>query len=153
MRVEASKQKSTLKFIKLGILVNISPLTVSPLVKYQTVTRIDKKSGKMYHVGIVVRENGRMEVYSDYILVNEYYNPKFQCIDVRTDFNKFSLKFVKDADKVDRTMQASDLKIEIRYVPHFWRNRISLDTSKSMSVEKWHWTLHKRIASYFNLYT
>ena len=94
-----------------------------------------------------------MEVYSDYMLVNEYYNPKFQCIDVRTDFNKFFLKFVRDADKVDRTMQASDLKIEIRYVPHFWRNRISFNTSKSMSEEKWHWTLHKRIASYFKLYT
>ena len=34
MRVEPSEQKNRLKFVQLGILVNHSPMTVSPLVKY-----------------------------------------------------------------------------------------------------------------------
>ena len=51
-------------------------------------------------MGIVVRENGRVEFYSDFILVNEYYNPKLQCIDIATDFNQFFLKFVKNADEI-----------------------------------------------------
>ena len=47
-----------------------------------------------------MRENGRFEVYSDFMLVNEYINPKLQCVDVETDFNQFVLKFVKNSHKV-----------------------------------------------------
>ena len=60
----------------MGVLVNHSPMTASKLVKYRSVCKINGKTNKMYQVGIVVRENGRVEFYADYILVNEYYNPR-----------------------------------------------------------------------------
>ena len=61
-------------------------------------------------MSLVVRENGRIEFYSDFILVNEYFNPKHQCIDIATDFNQFYLKFVENADKVDRDSDLKELK-------------------------------------------
>ena len=50
-------------------------------------------------IGLVLRENGRFEVYSDFILVNQYFNPSLQCVDMETDFDQFYLKFVQ----TDRT--------------------------------------------------
>lgn len=64
------------KLVQLGVFVNNSDLTVSPLLKYRSVAKIDKSTGKSYQVSIVVRENGRFEVYSDFMLVSEYMNPK-----------------------------------------------------------------------------
>ena len=61
-----------------------------------------------------MRENGRFEVYSDFVLVNEYSNPKLQCVDVETDFEKFVLKFVKDADQVTEKTEYKSLDFQIR---------------------------------------
>ena len=98
--------------MQLGVLVNHSPLTASKLVKYRSVCKTRSVTGKRYQVGVVVRENGRVEFYSDFILVNEYYNPRLQCIDIATDLNQFFLKFVKDAHLIKRhTSGISDLKI------------------------------------------
>ena len=77
-----------------------------------------------------MRENGRFEVYSDFVLVNEYSNPKLQCVDVETDFEKFVLKFVQNADTVTIDTEYDDLVFQIRRVHHFWRNRIGFATSK-----------------------
>ena len=49
-------------------------------------------------LGIVVREDGRFEVYSDFTLVYDSYREEEQCIDVDTDFQKFYLKFVKNSN-------------------------------------------------------
>ena len=67
-------------------------------------------------MGIVVRENGRFEVYSDFMLVNEYINEKLQCVDVETDFNQFVLKFVKESHliKESNPLPKDELKFEIR---------------------------------------
>ena len=74
MRLEINEEKNRLKFIQLGVLVNSSQLTVSPLHKYRAICKISDKTKKRYQIGVVLRENGRFEVYSDFILVNEYYN-------------------------------------------------------------------------------
>ena len=47
-------------------------LETSPLIKHRSVAKKDPKTGKLYTVSIVVRENGRFEVYSDFMLVYEY---------------------------------------------------------------------------------
>ena len=70
----------------------------SKLLKLRSVSKVDPKTKKTYQVSVAVRENGRFEVYSDFMLVNEYFDPKLQCVDVETDFNQFYLKFVKNAD-------------------------------------------------------
>ena len=58
--------------------------------------------------------NGRFEVYSDFMLVNEYINPKLQCVDVETDFNQFVLKFVEKSNKVKEGDFKEELKYQIR---------------------------------------
>lgn len=63
-----------------------STMSVSKLIKYRSISKTDD-SGKRYQVGLVLRENGRFEVYSDFMLVNDYWDPKNQCIDIETDFN------------------------------------------------------------------
>ena len=104
MRVAKSEDesKNRLKFIQLGILANQSSMMQSPLTKFRSISKINDKTNKRYHVGIVLRENGRFEVYSDFILVNEYYNHQLQCIDISTDFNSFFLKFVENSHQVTR---------------------------------------------------
>ena len=103
-------------------------------------------------MAIVLRENGRFEVYADFILVNEYINLSLQCVDIETDLNHFYFKFVKDAEKV--STDKDDLEIQIRRVPHYWRNRISFMTSVEVgTLEKWNWVLHRRISKFFRLYT
>ena len=52
------------------------PLSISKLLKYRAVVKIDPLTEKQYHVGLVLRENGRFEVYSDFMLVSEYLNPQ-----------------------------------------------------------------------------
>ena len=38
-------------------------------------------------MSVVVRENGAFEVYQDFSLVNEFFNPELECVDVETDFD------------------------------------------------------------------
>ena len=48
----------------------------SKLLKYRAVAKREPgDDGKYYQVGLVLRENGRFEVYSDFMLVNQYINP------------------------------------------------------------------------------
>ena len=74
--------------------------TYSPLLKFRSVakTGIDPVTQEVsrYQVGIAIRQNGKIEVYSDFILVDEYYEPNHQCIDIETNFNSFYLKMVKN---------------------------------------------------------
>lgn len=55
VRVEPSQAKNRLKFVQLGILVNSSSLSASPLIKYQYIIKTDGKTGKCYHIGIIAR--------------------------------------------------------------------------------------------------
>ena len=82
---------------QLGVMVTRTRLTPSHLLKYRGMARIDPSIGKSYHVGIVVRANGRWEVYSDFMLVYDWYDVAKQCIDVETDFNQFYIKFCLDS--------------------------------------------------------
>ena len=129
-------------------------MSISPLVKFRSVAKYDQILKKSYQIGIVLRKNGRIEVYSDFMLVNEYVNPLLQCVDVETDFNQFVLKFIKNSSEIKSRADKDKIEYEIRQVRHLWRNRISFNTSKVLrDPAKWNDVLHKRISSYFKLYT
>ena len=102
-------------------------------------------------MGLVLRASGRFEVYSDFVLVNEYYNNQLQCIDIETDFNSFYMKFVKRANEVQIGTDIKNLDTEVRQVRHFWRNRISMFTTKVLHKEEdaLKYAIHKRIAGHF----
>ena len=91
-------EQKTLNFIQLGIHVNATLTKASPLIKYRSVAKLDYSTGKNYQISLVLRENGRFEVYSDFMLVNEYLNPMLQCVDIETDFDQFVFKFVKNSE-------------------------------------------------------
>ena len=96
----------------------------------------DPKTEKSYHVGLVLRKNGHLEVYSDFLLVYEYMDDKLQCVDIATSFNSFYFKLV-DSDKVTSESKIAELPYEYRMVHHFWRNRISFETSKIKNENTW----------------
>ena len=125
------------------------------MIKYQSVTKQDKKTGRYYQVGIALRESGRFEVYSDFLLVNEYMSPSLDCIDIETDFNQFYLKFIKNSHEISPKTDFDDLEIEVRRFQHIWRNQISFSTSKIKKNPFKAWTnaLDKRIAPYFKIYS
>ena len=90
------------------------------------------------------------------MLVSESYDWKMQCVDVEVDFHNFYLKFVEQDEKnrVAENFVKDDLKITVRKVYHFWRNRICYDVTKLQKCAKcWDTILHNRIADYFNIYT
>ena len=70
---DTAEGKRSLVLSQLGVMVTKSKLTKSPLLKYRAVSRVNDK-GENYHVGIVVRQNGRWEVYSDFMLVYDWYD-------------------------------------------------------------------------------
>ena len=122
-------------------------MTNSPLLKYRSVSKISEQTGKKYQIGVVLRENGRFEVYSDYILVNEYYNHQLQCVDIKTDFNQFYFKFVENSHLVtEDNADDTKLKFVVRRVPHFWRNRVGFNTSKQTTAGSWDVVIHRRIS-------
>ncbi len=47
----------------------------SPLRKYRYAIKKDKDTNKLYMVGLLLREDGMVEVYSDFMKVSEYQNP------------------------------------------------------------------------------
>ena len=158
-----------LKLVQLGVMPTKSSKDASPLIKHRSVAKKDPKTGKLYTLGIIVREDGRFEVYSNFTLVYEYYNEKEQCIDVDTDFNKFYLKFVENSDLITEKSkipskadtgfpeedeeEAEPIKFILRKAAHEWRNRISMSTSKlAQSVNVWNHIIDKRVSSFYKPY-
>ena len=136
-------------------------METSPLLKYRAVAKYDPETKTKYQVGIVLRENGRFEVYSDFMLVREYQNSQLQCVDVETDFNQFFFKFVKNSDQVSPATHSVNadgpglpLRYDIRQVLHSWRNRISINTAEKLKYhDMWDYVIHNRISDYFRMYT
>ena len=93
-------------------------------------------------------------MFSDFNLASSYFEPSYQCIDIGTDYNQFFLRFinVKKGER-EKTLSEYGDEIEIRQVRHFWKNQISLNTSKLVPEVKWSRALHKRTAGFMNLYT
>ena len=92
--------KKAVKFVQLGLVANSSIMSPSPLLKFRTTTKTNPKTNKRYQVGLAVRENGRLEVYTDFILVNEFMNPMRQCVDIESGADKFYMKFVLKSDEI-----------------------------------------------------
>ena len=65
-----------IKIVQLGVMPTHTKMEVSKLIKHRTVTKRDSKTNKLHNLSIVLRENGRFEVYSDFMLVYEYFNPE-----------------------------------------------------------------------------
>ena len=101
-----------------------------------------------------MRENGRWEVYSDFMLVYDFYDQAKQCVDIETDYQQFYLKFVKQSHLIESEVPIDQLELEVRMVKHEWRNRIRYDTMRQKkNPATWDIIIHKRIANYFKIYS
>lgn len=81
LRIEFSEEEKNgsveakLDLVQLGVFANETDQTKSKLLKYRSAAKYDKISKRHYQVSIVLRENGRFEVYSDFMLVYEKWDP------------------------------------------------------------------------------
>ena len=102
-------KSKNLKLVQLGVMANHNEKDQSQLLKYRSVAKVDPVTKKHWQAGLVLRENGRFEVYSDFMLVSEYLDyGKRQCVDIETDFNQFFLKFVVNPDLVNCTTEPDE---------------------------------------------
>ena len=84
-------------------------------------------------MAIVSRKNGRIEFYSDYMLVHEYFDKTKICIDIKTDDSTFYFKFLDfTRQSIDAGGNKVDYMITYYKSRHFWRNRNSMNSSKEM---------------------
>lgn len=98
--VNTKTNEQKFKLVQLGGLVNRSDKKISPLLKYRGVVKVDPITKMSYHVSLVLRQSGRFEVYSDFMLVDDHFDPTYQCVDIESTFNRFYMRFVKHSDKV-----------------------------------------------------
>ena len=96
----------------------------SKLLKYRAIPKRDVKTGLWYHVALALRMNGRVEVYSDFRLVHEFYDACNQIVDIETDLNQFYIKVVKDSQSVTPESDPKKFNIELRQIRHLWKNKI-----------------------------
>jgi len=144
------KFPDTLRLVRLGLQKTNDPDGEnSPLKKYVYASRQTsaEKGSKTFMVGIVLRENGRVEFYSDFMQVDEHYDPESLCLDIQTDADLFCLRFAGPDGKPNNDT--------FKKIPHVWRNRISMSTTRDIKrgYDKWPVVIHRRIARYFKLYS
>ena len=92
--------------IGLSIKDSDDKLEKSPLLKFRSSATLDPITGKWYHLGLLLRENGRVEIYADFVRVSIYDDHKLQCVDIEMGNNEFYLKVVKDSHKIDDKVHA-----------------------------------------------
>ena len=80
-------------------------MSLSPILKFRASAQFDHETEKWYHVAALLRENGRIEFYSDFIYVDKFEDPKLQCVDVEAAGKKFVFRLVKDSDKFSQQTQ------------------------------------------------
>ena len=123
-----------------------------PVRKYRYSIKRDTSNGKLYMVGLVLREHGGVEVYSDFMKVSEYFNPINPCVDIETTTTDFFQKCIDSqrvlAKKMDDAKISSDKDIFVYLkIDHRWRNRIDVSTATEFFEDsKWDRILHRRVA-------
>ena len=93
LKDKTDREIKSIKFVQLGLMVSKPSYEKyggkSPLVKYKYAngeTEPDADGNtKSFTVGTVVRANGRIEFYSDFMLVEEHYEEDAPCVDAETD--------------------------------------------------------------------
>ena len=137
----------------------------SSIVKFCSSTVHDEKTDKWTQISLVLRLDGSVEVYVDFILKNRMYDPKQQFIDIGVGNKNFFFKMVKNSHLVtsktkpsmllERSGENRHIDVEYWSVLKTWRNRISLSTVEMATkrLDEWNEVLQKRVAPYVKLYT
>ena len=127
----------------------------SPILKFCSSASYSAELDEWSQVSLLLRQDGRVEIYTDFIMVDEIYDHKRQCVDIESGNRCFYFKMVQDSHKVDeQAAQFSDL--DFRYLSIFkhWKNRIGPSTiSVDSTLDAWSEVLHERVAPFVKLYS
>mmetsp|Transcript_8564 Transcript_8564/g.10593 ORF Transcript_8564/g.10593 Transcript_8564/m.10593 type:complete len:143 (+) Transcript_8564:1746-2174(+) len=121
-----------LKLIGLGMNNFDTSLEKSPMLKFRSSANFDPEAGMWYFVAVVLRENGRLEFYSDFIYTDHLHDPAKQHVDIEVGAKNFYFKLVKNAQQIDQIKSYDDLKFAYSRVRQTWKNRIGPSTIKEM---------------------
>ena len=133
-----------LNLIQLGLLTNVAKdKDISPIVKSRSKVFTDDQ-GKFSHQLVAIRENGRVDFYSNFMLVSDYFDENEPVVDVETGSNFFCIKMRKNNKDIDD---------ELYRCIKFKFSRLGMRMGQTMTrVSDFDIALHDRIAPYFNLY-
>ena len=91
---DEKKEEKRLKLVGLGMENFDKELELSPMIKFRSSANFDEETNMWYHVAILLRENGRVENYSDFTYTDCYENEAQQCVDIEVGGTNFFFKFV-----------------------------------------------------------
>lgn len=159
---DAEDDASKKKLMLIGLSIKDTSATdSSPLLKFESTASRDQSErsdgSKWYHVGLLLRENGRVEVYADFILVDEIVPERdnLTVVDLEAGDGAFFLKVLKPEQPVEvregmPEAEVSKLEFEYYRVKKTWRNRIGVGTlTRDKKLKRIDQVLHRRVASYF----
>ena len=96
---------------------------------------------------LILRENGRIEVYSDFEYTNAFnLSPLGRlCVDIENDHNFFYLKYWEPEASKEK-------KFTVRKVAHKWRSRIKYNYTEDLPDEAWTTVADSKFSKYFKIY-
>ena len=77
---------------------------------------------------MLLRENGRVEIYADFILVDTIEPEDMMTVDIGVGQTNFFLKVLSKGQVIDEDTDPSTLKFEYHRVKKHWKNRIGRGT-------------------------
>ena len=98
MHLKVDSENHGLKLIGLGLNNDTGDATMKPphVLKFRSSARIDPTTGMWYFVGALLRVNGRVDFYSDFIYTNSWNNPNFECVDLESGGSNFWFRCVDE---------------------------------------------------------
>ena len=123
-------------------------LSQSKVLKFRSSARYDQETGKWYHVGVLLRENGRLEFYSDFIYTDMCHNENKKCVDIESGDTNFYFKFKPQGAPLGEYHYSKARQT--------WKNRLGPTTLKPMKlseVDSWDQLMHRRFSNYVKLFS
>ena len=99
----------------------------------------------------MLRQNGRVEVYSDFEFTHAFdLAPKDRmCVDIDYDKDFFYLKYL---NKNSKPGDDQSIRFYICKVAHKWRSRIKYNYTMPVKFDRWRSVTHSKFGDYFKLY-
>ena len=134
------QSKAKLQLIQLGLMVNMAHEEDTSSIAKQRALCFRDRNGKFTHRLLVLRASGRINFYSDFMLVNDDLDEASPVRDIETGANEFCL-IRPDATETRAVVREYQAEL-FRFI----RTRV---VESPAGIEM---ILHDRIAPYFNLY-
>ena len=163
--VKNDKGKDKLSICALSVHEKDDYEVKSAIVKFVSSIVHDEKTRKWTQISLVLRLDGSIEVYADFILKTRMYDPMRQCVDIGVGNRNFFFKMVRNSHLVtaktdpellkERSGENRQIDIEYWNVLKTWRNRIGVTTMQKVTnlLDEWNEVLQKLVSPYVKLYT